>query len=168
MASMWWGFTTSSSLPKNGRQSALANVANIYNRPNSPWLRSNAACHSETDADMKYVWPRLEKYVSTKPPATQRKLRLMNVSKFPLPGRLDFRVRIGSSRSESIERGSQLLVADTKRPLHGVFLNLVATCGLEPTPFSLRKLLICRVIIQLLPLSVPSWYQEFVPGRVSR
>jgi len=50
------------------------------------------------------------------------------------------RVRIGRSRSESIERSSQLLVADTKRPLHGVFWFLVARGRIElPTRgFSVR------------------------------
>jgi hypothetical protein len=42
------------------------------------------------------------------------------------------RARIGDSRFESIERGSQLLIADTKRPLHGVFSYLVARGGIEP------------------------------------
>ena len=42
------------------------------------------------------------------------------------------RARIGQSRSELIERGSQLLVSDTTKPLYGALLNLVARGGIEP------------------------------------
>ncbi len=50
------------------------------------------------------------------------------------------RARTGAACSQSIERGSQLLAADTKRPLHGVFLYLVARGGIEPPTrgFSVR------------------------------
>ena len=41
------------------------------------------------------------------------------------------RVKIAERRSESIERVSRPLFVNTKTPLHGAFLNLIARGGMD-------------------------------------